>query len=96
MTARTVLLLIVMGCAPHVTVTVEPEVAPASIVAACQLAQVRCSRCHTVDRIVHAHVTDWLPQVRRMRLMPGSAIPPREEPDIVRCLVFRNSALEVP
>lgn len=90
-------LVLAAGCAPRATLSIAPEAtAPMSVVQACELAQARCSRCHSTDRIVHAHVVDWQPYVRRMRLMPGSAIPPSEEPVIVRCLAFRMRSMEAP
>jgi hypothetical protein len=74
--------------------TPHGEAAPADIVDACELANRRCSRCHTIDRVVRARITEppqWQSYVHRMRLMPTSGIPPEEEPTIVRCLVFRTS-----
>ena len=68
--------------------------APNPITAACALAGRRCSRCHTIDRVERAHISQpeaWREYVRRMRLMPGSGIPPEEELAIVQCLVFRTS-----
>lgn len=68
------------------------EVAPADIAPACELAARRCSRCHSLDRITRARITepeDWQRYVHKMRLMPASGIPPVEEPTIARCLVFR-------
>ncbi|MEJ7601384.1 MAG: hypothetical protein WKG01_26005 [Kofleriaceae bacterium] len=70
------------------------EPVPAVVVASCNLAHVRCSRCHTLDRVLEARVTepaDWRRYVRRMRLMPDSAIKSAEEPALVRCLVFHTS-----
>jgi hypothetical protein len=68
--------------------------APTEITAACSLAGQRCSRCHSIDRVERAHISQpeaWREYVRRMRLMPGSGIPPEEELAIVQCLVFRTS-----
>jgi hypothetical protein len=68
------------------------EVMPADIARACDLASQRCSRCHSIERVVHAHIVEpqeWQRYVHKMRLMPGSDIPPGEEPVIARCLVFR-------
>ena len=57
---------------------------------ACRLADRRCSRCHPIDRVLFAHVTEpaeWADYVHRMRLTPGSGISAREEPIILRCLL---------
>ncbi len=57
----------------------------------CELTGRRCSRCHTIDRIEAAHVRDpdtLRGYVNRMRRMPGSGIPPEEEPVITRCLQY--------
>jgi hypothetical protein len=65
-----------------------------AVVEACQLARSRCSRCHSVDRILtHSAYTpiEWETLVHRMRMMTGSAIHQREEPALVRCFVFKTS-----
>ncbi|MEO8551135.1 MAG: hypothetical protein ABI678_14215 [Kofleriaceae bacterium] len=69
------------------------EAMPAEIASACDLARTRCSRCHTLDRIVHRSIAGprvWQDYVHRMRTMPGSAIRTDEEPVLVRCFVFRS------
>lgn len=88
--------LVVAACAgdanPLLSETVHPEPVPVAIVDACDLARTRCSHCHTLDRIVHARFTqrsEWQGYVHRMRLMPGSAIRPDEEGELVSCFVFR-------
>lgn len=65
---------------------------PADVEAACRLTQRRCTRCHTIDRVLNVGPSDdatWRAYVHRMRLMPGSNIPPADEPTIVRCLTAR-------
>jgi hypothetical protein len=67
--------------------------APPEIRASCELTVNRCTRCHTLDRIVDAPADDpqfWRSAVRRMRLKPGSGIRPDEEDPIVRCLIYRS------
>ncbi|HTJ42487.1 MAG TPA: photosystem P840 reaction-center cytochrome c-551 [Kofleriaceae bacterium] len=67
--------------------------APADVRAACELAAVRCSHCHTLERVLDAPATDpsyWRTYVRRMRLTPGSGIRPDEEPTILHCLIYRS------
>lgn len=56
----------------------------------CSLAARRCSRCHGLERIEHSGIREpsmLRAYVHRMRLMPGSGIPPDEEAMIAHCLV---------
>lgn len=61
--------------------------------AACRLVNRRCSRCHTIDRVLQARISveEWPGYVRRMRLMPSSGIPPEDEPLLTRCLTYRTT-----
>ncbi len=66
--------------------------ANATVKEGCQIAQHKCTRCHTVERLLTASPATpeaWRRYVRRMRLMPGASIPGAEEPKIVQCLVYR-------
>lgn len=79
---------------PFLAAAPRNEPVPAGIAAACDLARTRCSRCHSVDRILAASLrepAEWQRYVRRMRLMPGSAIKTVEEPTLVRCFVFQTT-----
>jgi hypothetical protein len=70
-----------------------PPEAPVEVRLGCALADTRCTRCHTVDRIINAPlqtVPHWQAYVRRMRLQPQSGIMPDEELPILRCLVYRS------
>jgi len=91
-----VLLLLLDGCGTDAgglaAVPPRDEPVSAELQASCELAQRRCARCHTTGRITQTRVAqprDWQRYVHRMRLMPGSAIPPTDEAPITRCLVFR-------
>jgi hypothetical protein len=78
----------------RVMATPQPEAMPADIGADCDLAARRCTRCHTIDRVLNARIgepDEWRRYVHRMRLMPSSAIAPDEEFPIAKCLVFRTS-----
>ncbi len=58
---------------------------------ACQLAEERCSHCHSLDRVMALRVSrphEWTHYVERMRRMPSSGIARTESPVIVRCLVY--------
>jgi hypothetical protein len=70
-----------------------PPGASDEIVAACRLAENRCSRCHPVDRVLFARVESpqhWEWYVARMRRQPGSGISEDDARTIVRCLVTRS------
>lgn len=67
--------------------------APREMHRACMLAEERCSRCHTLERVAHAEVAtpvQWQEQVERMRRMSGSAISRRDGTAITHCLVYRS------
>jgi hypothetical protein len=69
-----------------------------SLERACTLTERRCSRCHPIDRVLAAEVSDpgdWEAYVRRMRRTPGSGILAEEEPVIVRCLVHHSFGPQV-
>jgi hypothetical protein len=71
---------------------VAPQ-APVAVRLGCALAENRCTRCHTLDRIIDARIdspSHWQAYVHRMRLQPQSGILPDEEPPILRCLVYRS------
>lgn len=59
----------------------------------CNLAQKKCTRCHTMDQLLATEVGTpeaWRMYVHRMRMMPGAGIRAPEEPKIVHCLVYRS------
>jgi hypothetical protein len=89
------LLLFFAACAPlGVDDLAPPSSAPAEVRDACSLASHRCSHCHSLDRVVEQHFDtpdEWRALVHRMRLTPGSDIPPEEEPVITRCLAYRET-----
>jgi hypothetical protein len=81
------------GVDEHAMLTSAVVGAPPVIRADCELTADRCSRCHTLDRVVTAPATDpeyWRIYVHRMRLNPGSGISPDEEDPILHCLVYRS------
>ena len=70
-----------------------PPDAPVDIRLGCALAESRCTRCHTIDRILNARVISphhWQAYVHRMRLQSQSGIQPDEESPILHCLVYRT------
>lgn len=78
--------------APRVLL-LQPVEAPANIRQACSLTEVRCSSCHTLDRITtaqHRSEPEWAVQVEKMRLLPASGISIADANVIVTCLVYRD------
>jgi hypothetical protein len=85
-----VLLLALVDCGPGPEPPGGGQLPP-DLHSACALTTRRCTHCHTLDRVLTAHVGSplgWRPFVERMRRMPASGIPPAEAPTLVRCLVF--------
>jgi len=75
------------------TLLADDTPAPPHIRQACAMAETKCTRCHSLDRVLVARMPtprDWQLQVDRMRLMSASGISPTEGTTIVRCLVFRS------
>ena len=93
------LLVVAASCAgsssaePTSRLTAGAGAMPPDVARGCELAAVRCTRCHQVDRILNARIRDpehWRRYVDRMRRMPASGISSRAADSIVRCLVFRS------
>lgn len=85
-------LFVLVACVGKAAPSTRIDRSTESVQAACQLVSRRCSRCHSLDRVLQAHVDapQWPDYVHRMRLMPGSGIPPAEEEILVHCLVYRS------
>ena len=91
--------LVACGNSSPRVLLLQPVNAPSNIQQACSLAEVRCSSCHTLERITNAaHRTEpeWTRQVEKMRLMPASGISIPDADMIVTCLVYRDPTLETP
>lgn len=60
--------------------------------AAQALMQKRCSKCHTLDRVVGVRkdASGWLASINRMRALPGSGISESDVPTIVSYMVAQN------
>ncbi len=86
-----VIAVVSLGCTNYVAPRLDPGPdAPALARTGCELAERRCSRCHSIDRVLSARIgapVQWQRYVRRMRLVPASGIAPFEERPIVACLV---------
>lgn len=73
------------------TLRLGPD-APQEIRDGCEVADHRCSRCHSADRVVEVRASD--PEqletlVRRMRQKPQSDISSIDQYVITRCLVYQ-------
>lgn len=65
--------------------------APSEIQQACAVADEKCARCHTIDRIVMlrgAGERRWQMTIDQMRLKPSSSISSSDAAVIFRCLRF--------
>jgi hypothetical protein len=78
------------GGASHQTLLPHGGTEPPELREACARADLRCSTCHALDRVVayqHRGRASWEQQVRRMRLKPGSGITVADADLIVQCLI---------
>jgi hypothetical protein len=69
-----------------------------SLERACRLTERRCSRCHTLDRVINARVSDpadWEAYVSRMRRTPGSGILAQDQEPLLRCLLHHSFGAQV-
>jgi hypothetical protein len=88
-------LLLWVGCSANASYSnpLVVEGMSSDITAACDVAHQRCSRCHTVERLLRARVTSprhWRNYIEKMRLKPSSGISTTDASMIKRCLVFRS------
>lgn len=91
-------LALLLGCGVVDGATLVRRDDPAQIRAACRVADERCTRCHSLDRVVALAPdgpADWGRYVRWMRLTPGSAISALDERAIVACLQYRSFGVVV-
>ena len=64
---------------------------PPAVQDACSRTELKCSSCHTLDRILSYQRrgrTDWAQEVKRMRLKPASGITVADADVIVTCLTY--------
>ena len=92
MLSRFVIVLTLVSCGeprPRTSFLQERPTAPRE---ACALAEQKCTRCHTVGRVLtfDAHTREeWEPVVMRMRQMPSSGITRADAMTILDCLSVR-------
>ena len=73
------------------TLLPDPASAPPAIREACALAEQKCTRCHTLGRVLSFRTNDWGQVVARMRRQTASTITDADEPVILTCLEYRSS-----
>lgn len=81
---------LLVACA-RPTLLSEHRDEPREIQDACGRTELRCSSCHTLDRILSSHRrgrADWEDVVTQMRLKPGSGISVTDADGIVTCLTY--------
>ena len=64
---------------------------PPEVEQACAVANTKCARCHSIDRVVVSRgigMGKWQMYVEQMRLKPSSGISVRDTDVIFRCLRF--------
>jgi hypothetical protein len=91
--ALAVAVLVACGNSSPRVLLLQPVAAPAEIQQACSVAEVRCSSCHTLERITnapHRSAPEWTRQVEKMRLMPASGISIADANVITKCLIYRD------
>jgi hypothetical protein len=79
------------ACGGHSTLLPERGGDPPEVREACNRAQLRCSSCHTLDRVLgyqRRGRDDWAQEVKRMRLKPASGITVADADAIVTCLLY--------
>lgn len=92
---RVVLVLALAACGealPRNSLIASPNEASPELREACHLTQVKCTRCHTIGRVLawDAHTrADWEPLVTRMRQMASSGITKDDSEYVLRCLEQR-------
>ncbi len=98
MVYRVVLVLALGGCGeslPRQALLANPNSASADLREACAITEQKCTRCHTIGRVLawDAHTrTEWEPLVTRMRQMASSGITKSDTEYVLRCLEQREFA----
>ena len=78
---------------PRQALIANSNVAPAEVREACAFTEQKCTRCHTIGRVIAWNATtraDWEPLVTRMRQMASSGITKADAEIVLRCLSERE------
>ena len=95
---RLSLMLALAACGesiPRGSLVDNPATATPELQAACALTEHRCTRCHTIGRVLsYEAVTreQWEPIVHRMRQMASSGITRADAETVLDCLSSRSQA----
>ncbi len=85
-------LVLVAACGdalPRTSLIPNQATASAEVRDACRLTEIKCSRCHTLGRIISFDAStrgQWEPIVTRMRQMVSSGITKADSETVLRCL----------
>ena len=96
MLSRVVLLFALVACGeslPRHSLVTNTEAVP-EIREACAFTEQKCTRCHTIGRVLSwdAHRrAEWEPIVTRMRQMASSGITKEDAEIVLRCLEHRDA-----
>jgi hypothetical protein len=85
------LFLILGACNSGPVLLRDKKEVPEEIRSACAVAEVRCSKCHPIERLKLARVDKpehWRLYVNRMRRQPASGISEGDAKTILSCLKF--------
>ena len=93
---RIFLLFALVACGeslPRQALIANSNVAPAEVREACAFTEQKCTRCHTIGRVLAWDArtrADWEPIVTRMRQMASSGITKADADVVLRCLEERD------
>ncbi|HUS30932.1 MAG TPA: hypothetical protein VMZ53_20620 [Kofleriaceae bacterium] len=88
-------MVLVAGCGEPLSRTslvASPETSP-DVRRACAVTEQKCTRCHTLGRVLAADATtrdQWEPIVLRMRRMASSGISSNDADVVLHCLASRR------
>lgn len=96
MWVRSSLILALAACGesiPRGSLVDNPSTATPELQAACALTQHKCTRCHTIGRVLADEAVtrdEWEPIVHRMRQMASSGITRADAEVVLDCLSARS------
>jgi hypothetical protein len=97
MWVRIAVLLAITACGeslPRTSLIAQPNSAPSPLREACAFTEQKCTRCHTIGRVLawDAHTREqWEPIVTRMRQMASSGITKEDAEIVLTCLEQRDA-----
>lgn len=82
-------MIVACGTGVQRGLTLAPPSAPPRVRDACALAEIRCSSCHTLERITSSPYRtepELVQLIDKMRLMPASGISNADASEVLACL----------